>query len=240
MSRYLLGVIAGLFVLIVGALLSNPPSVRADDPTQSPPNKSAPASQDDDAIKELRRLGAAVVAVKASDGKSDGISVRLGGDWHGTSDDLKLLSRVTNIERLAAFGVPITDDDLKLLDGLSRLSVVELFGTKVTADGEARLAKMHQDIMVDRRRTNAFLGVAGQLSLSPKGVRITIVQAGSPADHGGLTPDDIVVKFAGKDVDNFEAMVSLIGNSNPGDAVKVELHRGGETLTKEIKIGAWK
>ncbi len=238
MSRYLLGVIAGLFVSIVGALLSNAPSARADDSTQSPPNKSASASQDDDAIKELRRLGAAVVAVKASDGNSDGISVRLGGEWHGTSDDLKLLSRVTNIERLAAFGVPITDDDLKLLDGLSRLSVVELFGTKVTADGASRLAKMHQDIKVDRRRTNALFGVDAADTLAE--VRITRVQAGSPADHGGLTPDDIVVKFAGKDVGDFEAMVSLIGNSNPGDTVKIELHRGGETLTKEIKIGEWK
>ena len=238
MSRNLLRVTSPLFVLIVGSLLSNNLCAQADDPKQSPPDKPVQVLQDDDAIKELRRLGAAVVAVKPSDGKSDAISVRLGGDWHGTSDDLKLLSRVTNLERLAAFGVPITDNDLKLLDGLSRLSVVELFGTKVTADGAARLAKMHQDIMVDRRRTNALLGVAGQAT--PAGVRITIVQAGSPADHGGLTSDNIVVKFAGKDVRDFEAMVSLIGNSNPGDTVKIELHRGGETLTKEIKMGSWK
>ena len=137
MLRNLHQVIAGLFVLIVGASLSNHPSARADDPKKPPPDRPVPVFQDGDAIKELRRLGATVVAVKPSDGKSDAVSVKLAGDWHGTSNDLKLLSRVSNLERLSAFGVPITDDDLKLLDGLSRLNLVELFGTKVTADGAA-------------------------------------------------------------------------------------------------------
>jgi PDZ domain len=236
MSRNLLQVIAGLFVLIVGALLSNHPSARADDPKESSPDK--PVLKDDDAIKELRRLGATVTAVKTPDGKLDEVSVRLGGDWHGTSDDLKLLNRVANLDRLSAFGVPITDDDLKQLDGLSRLTVVELYGTKVTADGAARLGKMHQDIKVDRRRTNALFGVDGEDD--PAGVRITVVQAGSPADRGGLAADDIIVKFAGHDVGNFKALTSLIGDSDPGDKVVIELRRGGESLTKEIKMGSWK
>ena len=234
MSRNLLRVIASLFVLFVGTLLS----ARADDPKQSPPDKPASVLKDDDAIKELRRLGARVVHVEPLDQKSEEVSVRLGGDWHGTVDDLKLLSRVTNLQRLAAFGVPITDDDLKQLDGLSRLAEVELLGTKVTAEGAARLAKMHQDITVDRRRTNAFFGVAGDDT--PAGVRIPVVQAGSPADRGGLMPDDIIVKFAGHDVGDFKALTSLVGDSNPGDTVTIELHRGSETLTKEVKLGSWK
>ena len=78
-----------------------------------------------------------MIAVKSPDGKSDEVSVRLGGDWRGKSEDLKLLSRVANLDRLSAFGVPITDDDLKQLDGLNRLTVVDLYGTKVTADGAA-------------------------------------------------------------------------------------------------------
>ncbi len=238
MSRNLLRVIASLFVLFVGTLLSNDLSARADDPKQSPPDKPASVLKDDDAIKELRRLGASVVHVEPLDQKSDEVSVRLGGDWHGTADDLKLLSRVTNLQRLAAFGVPITDDDLKQLDGLSRLDVVELLGTKVTAEGAARLAKMHQDITVDRRRTNALCGVAGDDT--PAGVRITVVQAGSPADRGGLAADDIIVKFAGHEVGNFKALTSLIGDSDPGDKVVIELRRGGESLTKEVKLGSWK
>jgi hypothetical protein len=194
--------------------------------------------QDDDAIKELRRLGATVIAVKSPDGKSDEVSVRLGGDWHGTADDFKLLAHVTNLDRLSAFGVPITDDDLKQLDGLNQLTAVLLFGTKVTTDGAARLAKIHQDIHVDRRRTNALFGVAGEDTQA--GVRITVVQSGSPADRGGLTPNDIIVKLAGHDVGDFKALVSLIGNSDPGDKVTIELRRDSETLTKEVKLGSWK
>ena len=101
-----------------------------------------------------------------------------------------------------------------------------------------RLAKMHQDITVDRRRTNALFGVAGDDD--PAGVRITVVQSGSPADRGGLAANDIIVKFAGHDVGNFKGLISLISNSDPGDKVTIELHRGSETLTKEIKMGSWK
>ncbi len=107
-------------------------------PTAAAPTKpAAPPDPVDDAIKELRRLGATVVQRELPDGKPDGVIVRLGGDWHGTSDDLKLLNHVTNLEWLAVYGVPITDDDLKQLDGLSRLTAVSVFGTKVTADGAA-------------------------------------------------------------------------------------------------------
>ena len=208
MSRNLLPVTTALFVLFAGPLVSNNLWARADDPKQSPPDKPAPVLQDDDAIKELRRLGATLIAVKPPDGTSDTVSVRIAGDWHGTSDDFKLLSRVTKLERLTALGVPITDDDLKQLDGLSRLTLVELFGTKVTADGAARLAKTQLCIKVDRR-TNAMLGVAGETD--PAGVRITVVQAWSAADRGGLMPDDIIVKFAGHDVGDFKALTSLVG-----------------------------
>ena len=238
MSRNLLPVTTALFVLFVGTLLSSNPSARADDPKQLPPDKPALVLQDDDAIKELRRLGATVVAVKSPDRKSDEVSVRLGGDWHGTSDDLKLLNHVANLDRLDVFGVPFTDDDLMQLDGLSRLTAVSVYGTKVTADGAARLAKMHQDIKVDRRRTNALFGVAADDTQA--GVLITVVQAGSPADRGGLTRNDIIVKFAGHDVGDFKALVSLIGNSDPGDKVTIELRRDSETLTKEVEMGSWK
>jgi len=238
MSRILLCVTSPIFVLIAGPLLSNNLSARADDPKQSPPDKPAPVLQGDDAIKELRRLCATVTAVKTPDGKSVEVSVRLGGDWHGKSEDLKLLNRVANLDRLSAFGVPITDDDLKQLDGLNRLTAVLLFGTKVTADGAARLAKIHQDINVDRRRTNALFGVAGEDT--PTGVRITLVQLGSPADRGGLAANDIIVKFAGHDVGDFKALISKISNSNPGDKVMIELDRGGETLTKEVEMGSWR
>ncbi len=101
-----------------------------------------------------------------------------------------------------------------------------------------RLANMHQDISVDRRRTNALFGVAGDDD--PAGVRIAVVQSGSPADRGGLMPNDIIVKFAGHDVGGFTALISLIGNSDPGDKVTIELRRGSETLAKEIKLGSWK
>jgi hypothetical protein len=236
MSRNFNRLIARLVVSLGGFVLSSSSSA-ADEPKNPPIAQPAQPLQDNDAIKELRQLGASVEVGNPVTGNADGIHVTLGAEWHGKPPDLKLLKRLPNLERLSVHGAGITDDDLKQLDGLGRLVRVELFGSKVTADGAAQLTKTHAGISIDRR-SDALLGVAGQTE--PAGCRITLVQDGSAADRAGLKADDIIVKFQDHATVDFETLTSQIGACQPGDKVTLELRRGTEVLKKEVTLGSWK
>jgi PDZ domain len=236
MSRNLNRLIARLVVSLGGFVLSSNSSA-ADEPKNPPTAQPAQVLQDDDAIKELRQLGASVEVGNPLTGNADGIQVTISAEWHGKPPDLKLLKRLAHLERFSVRGVAITDDDLKQLDGMGRLEMVELFGTKVTADGAARLAEMYPGIKIDRR-SSAMLGVAAQAV--PAGCQITLVQVGSAADQAGLKAEDIILKFQDHEIPDFPTLVSQIGACQPGDKVTVELRRGNEALKKEVKLGAWK
>jgi hypothetical protein len=226
-----------LLVLPVGALtLFAHSSARADEP-QTPPAQTAKDSTDDDAIKELRRLGAKIEREKFADGDPDAIDVTLGSEWKGKPSDFQVLAHLPTLKRLTIHGVAVTDDDLKQLDGSKRLDSVTLYGTKVTADGAVRLAKMHPGIYIDRRGS-ALLGIAGHTESGH--VRIVLVLDGSPAHQAGLTTDDIIVKFQDQEMKDFESLTREIGNREPGDKITLILRRGDETLKKEIELGKWK
>jgi hypothetical protein len=236
MSRNLTPLVARVALLFGGSLISAGLSAAAD-PKDPPTAQSQRELRDDEVLKELGRLGATVRDQKSSGGQPDTVQIELSGEWHGTSGDLKLLKRVPNLERLRILGVPIADDDLKQFDGLTRLVRVDLFGTKVTSDGVARLTKMYPGIKIDRRG-NALLGIAGQAD--PAGCRVTLVQSKSAADDTGLRANDVITKFGGHEVSNFETLTTLIGDRDSGDKVTIELKRGEEVLKKEVKLGAWK
>ena len=71
-------------------------------------------------------------------------------------------------------------------------------------------------------------------------MQITVVQAGSAADLGGLMPNDVIVKFQSQQIQDFQTLTTLIGACDPGDKVVIELQRGGRLLKKTIELGAWK
>lgn len=80
-----------------------------------------------------------------------------------------------------------------------------------------------------------FIGVIGD----PSGdnARIVEVQDDSPAAKAGIKPEDVIVEFAGKQVDDFQSLAAAVGSQKPGKKVKVKVKRGDETLELEIEIG---
>ncbi len=228
---WIAALLAGGLTLLNTSIAADPPKIAADGAPQ--------VATDDDVLKELRRLGAKVARdAKTTDKASETVAIELLHDnWQGSSENFKLLSRIPNLDRLGIFGVPVTDDDLKQLDGLKHLDRVELFGTKVTADGVARLRGMHSGIVVDRRGT-AKLGLAGESNSA--GVKIVVVQEGSAAAKAGIVAGDIIVAIDGEEVTEFERLVKQIGAHDAGDKVTLELHRGDDTLKKEVTLGSWR
>ena len=79
----------------------------------------------------------------------------------------------------------------------------------------------------------AWLGVNGLLvplrrPNYPSGFLISEIAEGSPADRAGLIVGDVIVVIAGHTVTDAETVPAAILRMNPGEAVAVEVLRGGE------------
>jgi serine protease Do/serine protease DegQ len=96
--------------------------------------------------------------------------------------------------------------------------------------------------------TRGFLGVS-TVDLSPevaeefglpkgaKGVAVTEVQAGSPAEKAGIRTNDVVIGFNGHPVtdrDNFRLMIAGMA---PGSKVSLAVVRGGKPVAVDVALG---
>jgi Do/DeqQ family serine protease len=69
-----------------------------------------------------------------------------------------------------------------------------------------------------------------------QGAVITGVQPGSPAEDADLEPGDVVLAINGRRVKNSADVRNIIGLSQIGDEVEVEVVHKGSTVTREAKI----
>ncbi len=72
----------------------------------------------------------------------------------------------------------------------------------------------------------------------PYGVRITRVFGGSPAQAGGLRPDDIILEAAGQPVFSVARLRWLVGKSVPRGNLDIKYYRDGAQASAEIRLGA--
>jgi hypothetical protein len=83
----------------------------------------------------------------------------------------------------------------------------------------------------------AVLGVTFDANLSG-GAYITQVVAGSAAEQAGLVPGDVIVGIYGGPISSYQEVVSLVAQSRPGDAMQLEVLRGGQRFSAEAVLGA--
>lgn len=69
------------------------------------------------------------------------------------------------------------------------------------------------------------------------GMYISHVVDGSPADKAGLQYDDVLIKFADKELKDTEDLQHIVSITAPGTTVEVVVVRGGETKTLKVKLG---
>ena len=93
----------------------------------------------------------------------------------------------------------------------------------------------------------ALLGITGsdvtetysqQLNL-PSGIYVQSVQAGSPAEEGGIYAGDVITKFDGNSVSSMESLSNKISHHKSGDKVTLTVKRmnqQGEFEEKELTI----
>ncbi|MDO5155194.1 MAG: trypsin-like peptidase domain-containing protein [Eubacteriales bacterium] len=79
----------------------------------------------------------------------------------------------------------------------------------------------------------------------PKGVYVVKIVDGAPADQCGLKAGDIITKFAGRDVNSFQALQTILSGKKAGEEVEMVVQRNTEKgeyeeVTLKVVLGAKK
>ncbi|MCC6534564.1 MAG: DegQ family serine endoprotease [Burkholderiales bacterium] len=69
------------------------------------------------------------------------------------------------------------------------------------------------------------------------GALVNAVEAGSPAEKGGLQVSDVIVRFDGKPVNSADDLVRMVGNTKPGTKAQVQVWRAKSTRDLTVTIG---
>jgi membrane-associated protease RseP (regulator of RpoE activity) len=141
-------------------------------------------------------------------------------DYHRATDDAAAID-VAGLARVTAYAARITSD---IADRPGRLSFVR---APVAAPSTSA-----------RTGSQAWLGTIPDMGAGDvKGLRITGVRAGSPADSAGLREGDVIVEFDGKAVTDLVTYSEALYARQPGDTVEIVFMRGAGRMTARTTLG---
>ena len=67
--------------------------------------------------------------------------------------------------------------------------------------------------------------------------KLSRVDPDSPGEKAGLKKGDVVLKFDGATITDFDSLIAEVQKCQPGAKVTIEVKRGEETKTFEVRIG---
>jgi hypothetical protein len=176
-----------------------------------------------------------------------GLTVRGLGDGFGPSDHSSFFAK----------SIPVLHFFTNLHEDYHRASDD---AHKINAGGAARVVALAERVVreIDRRdqrltfvrsatppavsgaRTgsNVYLGTIPDMAAPDvKGLRLTGVRAGSPADSAGLEAGDIVVELGGREVSDLQTYSDALYSHKPGDEVDIVVVRSGQRVKVRVRLG---
>ncbi len=69
------------------------------------------------------------------------------------------------------------------------------------------------------------------------GLRVAEVGPGGAAEKCGLREGDVITRFGGLAVRDVHDYMAALGTTKSGDKIKIEIKRGGETMTLDAQVG---
>jgi hypothetical protein len=162
-----------------------------------------------------------------------------------TAEGLAPLESHADLRQVGIYYTPLDAQGLAHLAKMPALGFLKLYGTKTLAADVARFQETSGVASVDVRK-GAFLGV-GCIS-ADNSCAISTVHVGSPAEKAGLAPDDLILRFGGAKVTDFDTLTSLISRLDAGDTVEMEVQREVEDergnvhlkqVTVKATLGPW-
>jgi hypothetical protein len=84
----------------------------------------------------------------------------------------------------------------------------------------------------------AYLGSVPDFAPVDRGVKLSGVTAGSPADKAGLRAGDIILGIGTHEVADLQGMTDALRAHKPGETVAVRFQRAGEASTVSVTLGS--
>ncbi len=150
----------------------------------------------------------------------------LHADYHRPSDDSDKIN-YAGMARVADLG------ELILLD-IARRPNRPVF----TKSAEAAANPHGGAVDPGRIGMGAYLGTVPDYGAEDKGVKLSAVREGSPAEKGGIKGGDVIIGFGGKPIATIYDYTDSLGRSKPGDQVEIVVKRDGKDVTLKITIGS--
>jgi serine protease Do len=92
-------------------------------------------------------------------------------------------------------------------------------------------------VRADDEKPMGYMGVMLDQAQDGKGIIITGVNQGSPADKAGLKPDDVILKLDGKEVGDLQDFVKHVKSSKPGDKLTLTVRHEGKEQEIKVTVG---
>jgi hypothetical protein len=114
---------------------------------------------------------------------------------------------------------------------------MRMYGTELSNQRLASLGTVENSVAIDARR-GGFLGISCQNDENGP-CRISYIGEGSAAQVGGLRVEDIIEKYDGHVVQNFDTLMKRISDNAQGERVEIEITRLGKKEIKHVVLGRW-
>lgn len=218
----------------------------------------APVCAQDDDTKAILALGEAgaqmqldggriITLMLAGDNASDETMKRIEGlarlqtlritNGKVTSAGLAHAAKLPALHTLWIENTPLADRDVEQLVALESVSNYVLHGTDISGMGlqrmESLLEKAKREASIDYHRGGLF-GVSGSPLLER--CTISMVVPESAAASAEIQPGDVIVKFDGQTITNFQTLQAVVAQTPPGEPLEVQIERDGKTIKKKVTL----
>jgi hypothetical protein len=137
---------------------------------------------------------------------------------------------------------PSDTPDKIAAEGLVKVAALTREAVEYLAGGDVRLtaagvpAASQPSSGQEARRV--ALGTVPDFAYSGKGVRLSGVNPGSPAESAGLREGDVLVAVNDRSVSSLREYADVLGTLAPGDAVRIQYVRDGVSHTVDTRVVA--
>jgi membrane-associated protease RseP (regulator of RpoE activity) len=143
------------------------------------------------------------------------------GDYHRPSDDWDRI----DVAGIAKVAVIVSDVATAVADRRPLLTLQRGAGQPPSAGGSRSAGY------------GAYLGSVPDFTPVARGVKLSGVTPGSPADKAGIRAGDIIVGMDSTVIADLQAMTDALSAHKPGDAVTVKLLRAGTEVSVSVTLG---